>query len=105
MEALQHEVFEGHAQTPGYLDDYALLGDGFMVMYDVTGEQAYEQRAMMLADAMLKRFGRENGALASSEEANLLIPVQDSQDDVYSSGTSAAVELLLRLGAATKDPR
>src|SRR5262249_19583880 len=46
--ALQHEIFEGHPQTPGYLDDYALLGDGFMAMYDVTGERIWKQRAMML---------------------------------------------------------
>jgi len=103
--ALQHEIFEGRAQTPAYLDDYAMLGDGFMAMYDVTGEQVYEYRAMMLADAMLTRFGRENGSLVSSQDPNLLIPLLDSGDDVYSSGTSAAVELLLRLGAATKSSR
>src|SRR5713226_8950818 len=50
--ALQHEIFEGHALTLGYLDDYALLGDGFMAMYDVTGEPIWEQRAIMLADSM-----------------------------------------------------
>ncbi len=103
--ALQHEIFEGHAQTPGYLDDYALLGDGFMAMYDVTREPIWEQRAMTLADSMLTRFGRENGAFASSQKNNLLLPVEDNEDDVYPSGTSAAIDLLLRLAAATKDAR
>jgi hypothetical protein len=101
--ALQHEIFEGQALTPGYLDDYALLGDGFIAMYDVTREPIWEQRAMMLADSMLKRFGRENGAFVSSEEHNLLMPLEDSEDEVYPSGTSAATDLLLRLAAATKD--
>ena len=103
--ALQHEIFEGHAQTTGYLDDYALLGDGFMAMYAATGEPIWEQRAMMLADSMLKRFGRENGGFTSSEQSNLPIPMEDTEDDVYPSGTSAAVDLLLRLGATTKDER
>jgi uncharacterized protein YyaL (SSP411 family) len=103
--ALQHEIFEGHAQTPGYLDDYALLGDGFMAMYDVTREPNWEHRAMMLADSMLTRFGRENGAFASSQKNNLLIPMEDNEDDVYPSGTSTAIDLLLRLDAVTKDER
>ena len=103
--ALQHEIFEGRALTLGYLDDYALLGDGFIAMYDVTGEPIWEKRAIVLADSMLKRFGRENGAFVSSEEHNLLIPVEDTEDDVYPSGTSAAIDLLLRLGRATKDGR
>ncbi len=103
--ALQHEIFEGHAQTAGYLDDYALLGDGFMAMYDVTREPNWEHRAMMLADSMLTRFGRENGAFASSQKNNLLILMEDNEDDVYPSGTSTAIDLLLRLDAVTKDER
>jgi uncharacterized protein YyaL (SSP411 family) len=101
--ALQHEIFEGHPQTPGYLDDYALLGDGLMAMYDVTGERIWKQRAMMLADAMLTRFARKNSAFVSSQRNDLLIPMEDNEDDVYPSGTSAAIDLLLRLAAATKD--
>jgi hypothetical protein len=60
---------------------------------------------MTLADSMLTRFGRENGAFASSQKNNLLLPVEDNEDDVYPSGTSAAIDLLLRLGAETKDAR
>ena len=103
--ALQHEIFQGHAQTPGYLDDYALLGDGMMALYDASGERVYVQRAMILTDAMLKRFRRDNGVLISSNDPNLLIQLQDDGDDVFPSGTSAAIELLLRLSAATKNPR
>jgi len=102
---LQHEIFEGHAQTPGYLDDYALLGDGFIAMYEVIREPIWEQRAMTLADSMLSRFGRENGAFVSSQKNNLLMPVEDTGDDVYPSGTSAAVDLLLRLDGVTEDAR
>ncbi len=104
--SLQHEIFEGHAQTTAYLDDYSLLGDGFMAMYAVTAEPVWKQRAMMLADAMLKRFGRESGGFATSDQSgNLLIAMEDTEDDVYPSGTSAAIGLLLRLGAATKEQR
>src|SRR5713226_6543275 len=60
---------------------------------------------MTLADSMLMRFSRANGAFASSQKNNLLLPVEDNEDDVYPSGTSAAIDLLLRLGAETKDER
>jgi uncharacterized protein YyaL (SSP411 family) len=103
--ALQHEIFGGHAQTPGYLDDYALLGDGFIAMYEVTREPIWKQRAMSLAVSMLTRFRRENGAFASSQKNDLLMPVEDNEDDVYPSGTSAAIDLLLRLGWAARDAR
>ena len=102
---LKHEIFEGYAQTPGYLDDYALLGVGFVTIYQVTGDKSYENRAVILADSMLKRFMREDGSFVSSQASDLLIPVQDSGDDVYPSGTSAAIELLLKLGGTTKNPR
>ena len=102
---LQHEIFEGHAQTTGYLDDYALFADGFMAMYQVTREPVWEQRAMMLADSMLRQFGRENGAFSSSQQNDLLFAMEDSGDDVYPSGTSAAIDLLLSLGAKTRDQR
>jgi uncharacterized protein YyaL (SSP411 family) len=104
-QALKHEIFQGRAQTSGYLDDYALLGNGFVTIYEVSGERSYGTRAGILADAMLKRFSREDGSFVSSQGSDLLIPVEDSGDDVYPSGTSSAIELLLRLGALSKNPR
>src|SRR5260370_21788645 len=74
-------------------------------MYDLTRELIWEQRAMTLADLMYTRFGRESGAFASSQKNNLLIPMEDNEDDVYPSGTSAAIDLLLRLDAVTKNER
>ena len=103
---LMREIFRGHAQTDGYLEDYAQLGVGFLSMYDSTGEPVWRQRAVMLAEAILQRFARDNGALATSPgEQDLLLPPQDTEDNVYPSGTSAAIRLLLHLGAATGDPR
>src|SRR5262249_4810504 len=46
---LKHEIFAGHAQTDGYLQDYAMLGGGFMSLYDVTKEDIWRDRAAMLA--------------------------------------------------------
>jgi uncharacterized protein len=102
---LKHEVFRGHAQTEGYLDDYALLGKGFLALSEATQEPVWRQRAERLAGSLLKRFARADGALATSTaEKDLLIPPQDDGDSTQPSGTSAAVDLLLRLGVLTGNP-
>jgi uncharacterized protein len=104
--ALQHEIFAGHAQTDGYLQDYAILGDGFMSLFDVTKEEIWRDRAAVLANALVGRFAHADGTLSNTlDEKNLLIPLGDGEDSEVPSGTSAALDLLLRLAAATGDPR
>jgi uncharacterized protein len=103
---LEHEIFRGHAQTDGYLQDYAMLGDGFMSLFDATQEEVWRDRAAALADGLLARFARPDGALwTTTDDKNLLIPVEDSEDSDVPSGTSVAIDLLLRLGTATGDAR
>jgi uncharacterized protein YyaL (SSP411 family) len=98
---LRHEIFRQRAQTDGYLDDYALLGRSFLSLYEVTTDQVWRARAGALADAIGRHFLREDGRPSTSpNEAALLIAPQDHGDDVQSSGTSAAIDLLLRLGGA-----
>ncbi len=102
---LKHEIFRGRAQTAAYLDDYALLGRGFMALYEATKDLVWRQRAAPLADAIVRHFLHESGRLSTSpNEKELLIMPQDHGDDVYGSGTSAAIDLLLRVGA-TGEPR
>jgi uncharacterized protein len=105
-QSLKHEVFRGRALTEGYLDDYALLARGYMALYAATGEPVWLGRAQSLADAMLKRFAQADGTFfTSTSRADLLIAPIDDGDTAYPSGTSAAVELLLRLAAAGRGPR
>ncbi|MBI4381805.1 MAG: thioredoxin domain-containing protein [candidate division NC10 bacterium] len=100
---LKHEIFRGHAQTDAYLEDYALLGVGFMSLYDLTKDTVWLTRAGTLADDMLRQFSRKGGKLSTVlNERDLLIVPEDDGDGVYPSGTSAAIELLLRVGEATK---
>jgi uncharacterized protein YyaL (SSP411 family) len=103
---LKHEIFRGRAQTEAYLDDYALLGRSFMSLYEATKEAMWRQRAIALAEAIVRHFLRDNGRLSTSpNEKELLIMPQDQGDDVHGSGTSATVDLLLRVAAASRDPR
>ncbi|MBI2903077.1 MAG: thioredoxin domain-containing protein, partial [Candidatus Methylomirabilis oxyfera] len=103
---LKHEIFHGHAQTDAYLEDYALLGVGFMSLYDLTKNTVWLTRAAALADDMLQQFARKDGRLSTvPNERDLLIVPEDDGDSVYPSGTSAAIDLLLRLGESTKQAR
>jgi hypothetical protein len=103
---LRHEIFNGRAQIDAFLDDYALLGLGYLALYDATKDSMWEQRASQLADALLARFRRSGGRLATTtaEEDLLMAPPEDG-DNVYPSGSSAAVDLLLRLARSTGTAR
>ncbi len=103
---LKHQIFKGRAQTEAYLEDYALVGNGFMALHDATGEAAWRARATVLADDLLRHFGRPDGGLATTpNEKDLLLPPQDDGDGIHPSGTSAAVALLLRLASAAGETR
>ena len=94
---LKHEIFRGQAQTPGYLDDYALLGLAFLSLHAATADTAWRDKAAALAAAMLERFSKA-GTLSTTVATNdLLIPLADDGDSTTPSGTSAALELLARL--------
>jgi uncharacterized protein len=100
-ESLKHEIFGGRALTEGYLDDYALLARGYMALHAATRQPVWITRARSLGDTMLKRFAQEDGTLlTSTSRSDLLLAPIDDGDGAYPSGTSAAVELLLRLVAA-----
>ena len=101
-ESLKHEIFRGRVQIDGFLDDYALLGRACMSLYGVTRQRVWLDRAEKLGDALLKRFLRPDGTLLTSTSGkDLLITPLDDGDNAQPSGTSATVELLLRLARTT----
>ncbi len=97
--SLAHEIFRGRAQGEGLLEDYALFARGLLALHEATGEARWRQRAQRLAAAALRGFARADGRLAASREsAPLPLAPEDAEDYAYPSGTSALLEVLLRLG-------
>ena len=99
---LSHEIFRGRAQGSGFLEDYALLGRSFLSLYEATGDELWLRRARLLADALLRQFDADGSGVllsASGSDRLIVVPVEEG-DGAYPSGTSAAVELLARLGRA-----
>jgi uncharacterized protein YyaL (SSP411 family) len=96
--ALKHEIFNGRAQTDAFPDDYALLGLGFIALYDASADTKWLQRAGQLADDLLAQFQRADGSLATTTaEKDLPMSPPEDGDDLYPSGSSATIDLLLRL--------
>ncbi|MBM3390843.1 MAG: DUF255 domain-containing protein [Betaproteobacteria bacterium] len=96
---LAHELYRGRPQGDGLLEDYAHLARGFLALHEAGAGAQWRDRAGLLMSATLKRLQRPDGRLAASNEsARLPIPLDDVEDYVYPSGTSAAIEVMLRLG-------
>jgi uncharacterized protein YyaL (SSP411 family) len=103
---LRHEIFNDRSQTDAFLDDYALLGLGFLALYDASGDTQWLQRTGQLADDLLARFQRADGSLATTTaEKDLPMSPPEDGDNIYPSGSSAAVDLLLRLERSTGTTR
>ncbi len=85
---------------PGFLDDYAFLGDAAVTLYEVTGELSWLAVARELGDATCARFlDPEHGFFFSPKDGEaLVVRPQDAFDNAIPSGTSMACQLLLRLG-------
>ncbi|MBI3530527.1 MAG: thioredoxin domain-containing protein [Betaproteobacteria bacterium] len=100
---LKHELFGGRAQIHGYLDDYALLGIAFLSLADATKEGVWRDRAAQLANSMLRRFLQGDTLTTSMAASDLLIPPLDDGDHTAPTGTSAAIELLVRMHRVTRN--
>jgi uncharacterized protein len=100
---LRHEVFNGRAQTDGYLDDYALLGVGFLSLAEATHDPVWRDRASELARAMLRHFEQGGALITTLAAKDLLVAPLEQGDNTAPSGTSAAVQLLSHLRVATAD--
>ena len=100
---LKHELFGGRAQVHGYLDDYALLGIALLSLADATSETLWRERATLLTKSMLRSFAQGDTLVTSVAVSDLIIPPVDDGDHAAPSGSSAAIELLARMYAATGD--
>jgi uncharacterized protein YyaL (SSP411 family) len=99
---LKHLIYQDRVGGAGFLDDYALLGQAFLSLYHSTGKKRWRSRARQLTNAMLQRFARPDGQLASSwDSIDLVIAPTGQGDSTKPSGQSSAIALLLDLTVST----
>jgi uncharacterized protein YyaL (SSP411 family) len=97
---------QGKAGGAAYLDDYALMADGCLALYEATFETRWFLEARSLADDMLRLFRDEaNGGFfqTGSDAEQLVVRPKDLYDNAVPSGNSAAAMVLLRLTGFTGD--
>jgi uncharacterized protein YyaL (SSP411 family) len=96
----------GQAKLDAYLEDYAAVANGLLSTYEATGDARWFAAARRLADAFLDRFWDEatEGFFDTGRDHEILIGrPRELTDNATPSGTSLAVECLLRLAAVTGD--
>ncbi|MDY3552987.1 thioredoxin domain-containing protein [Gemmata sp. JC717] len=97
----------GVGQPPklsGYLEDYAILADALVTLYEATFEVKWLRAALELAESMLKHFADPNGPgffFTADDHEELIARTKDLHDGSTPSGNAVAVTVLLRLAALT----
>ncbi len=97
----------GEARLAGYLEDHAALGLGAIALYELTFDAIWLERARAMCDAMIEWFWDETASAfydtAHDHEALVTRP-RDVTDNAMPSGTSLAVDLMVRIAEITGDP-
>jgi hypothetical protein len=92
---------DGRATLPGYLEDQAAVADGLLATYTLTLDAAWLESLRELADEMMAAFwdlGRETFFDTAADHETLVVRPQDATDNAIPSGTSMAIDVLLRAG-------
>ena len=98
--ALKRSYKDGAARFNAYLEDYALLANGLIDLYEASLDRRHLDRARALADAILERFlDVERGGFyfTSADHERLIARSKAVFDGSTPSGNSSAVMALLRL--------
>ena len=97
---------KGATRIPGFLEDHAAVGLGFLALYQLTLERVWFDRAAALADSCVTHFW-DDGLGAFFDTANdhekLVTRPRDLMDNAVPSGNSMAVDLLLIVADLTGD--
>jgi uncharacterized protein len=97
----------GEARVAGYLEDYASLGVAALSVYELTFDVRWLDRAREMARAMTEWFwddATETFYDTASDHEPLITRPREIADNAVPSGTSLAVELLIRLAEVLDDP-
>ena len=106
--ALRRSYMNGVARFNAYLEDYAIMANALLDLYEASLDTRYIVQARMLADVILERFlDRKNGGFffTSEDHEQLITRPKPVFDGSTPSGNSEAVMALLRLHTYTGEER
>ena len=99
---LVHSFKDGRARFNAYLDDYANVADGLLALYQLTFDEQWLRRSVLLAEIIVDRFAdKEQGGFyfTARDHEELIARTKDLFDNATPSGNSVAADVLLRLAA------
>ncbi len=103
--SLRRIYFDGEASIEAQLEDHASLARAMLFVYDLTGTPKWLDRARILADAMVAKFGDpEIGDFYASKSAGGFSVVKPRSDGDMPSGNALALDVLARLARRDGDP-
>ena len=91
---------DGRARFNGYLEDYAMVADGLVALYEATFETRWLIEADALLDTVSELFWDEGKRVfydTPADHEELVTRPRDVYDNAAPSGTSVATEVLLKL--------
>ena len=98
---------DGRAPLAGYLEDQAAVADGLLSLYEATFDPAWLDDVHGLLSEMLSAFWDDAEAAffdTAADQERLVVRPQDVTDNAIPSGTSIAVDVLLRAGTLLGEP-
>jgi len=99
---------DGKAKLNGYLEDYAFLADGLLALYEATFDRLWFDQSKKLVDIMIDLFWDTKVGLfydTSRDHESLIIRPRDFFDNATPSGSSIAVEVLIKMSRLTSQNR
>jgi uncharacterized protein YyaL (SSP411 family) len=96
--ALFHVWRGGRARVEGFLEDYAFVARGLLVLHRESGDERWLREAERLAEEMEKRLRDPRGGYYQSrEKPYLLVQSKPANDGATASGNGIAASVLLEL--------
>jgi len=93
---------DGEARLRGYLEDYAMVGFGLVCVYEATFDRRWLDESRRLGEAALALFWDEEREAffdTGADHEPLVVRPRNLFDNAVPSGSSVAIDWLLRLAA------
>ena len=97
---------DGQAKLNAYLEDYAFLIDGLLLLFETTGESRWIRSSLELAQKMIDEFwDSDQGGFffTGKSHEELIVRSKDYFDNATPSGNSVAADVLLRMALLTNN--
>ncbi|MCT4624103.1 MAG: hypothetical protein N4A46_10815, partial [Schleiferiaceae bacterium] len=105
--SLLHSYKEGESKIDGFLEDYALLTQAYISLYEVCGEELWLQKATRLAQICRDEFKDPNSSLfyfTNNTSETLVAKSIEKEDNVIPSSNAVLATSFFKLGLLNGQP-